>query len=155
MSVDDTFVKDLQDSIVGVAQQTGWFTSVNKHEGIGNLGDYTAAVMYRRIDPMARTSGLDATSVRVEFSLMIYSNMRVTNLDVIDPKLSVATICVMRALTEGFTLGDSVMQVDLMGTYGKPLAAESVYMKANGTDEYRVSVILIPVIVDDVWDQEA
>lgn len=152
MSLDDTFVADLQDAIVGVVAQTGWFTTVNKHEAISNLNNYTAAVMYRRIDPVARVSGLDTTSARIEFALMIYSNMQVTNLDDIDPKLSVATVAVMRALSEGFTLGDTVMQVDLLGAYGKPLSAESVYMRVNTTD-YRVSTILIPVIVDDVWDQ--
>lgn len=144
----------LMDDIVSFALQLGVFESVNKHEPVGNIGTYVAAVLFQGMGPARGASGLDATSVRVEFVLQIYSNMIATPLDQIDPNIASATALVMNALSTNFSLGDTVREIDLLGEFGTPLSSKARYIQVSSA-LYRYMEITIPIIVDDVFQQVA
>lgn len=142
----------LMNAIVSSALATGCFENVNMHEPEGNVGTYTAALWLQAITPARGGSGLNATSVRAEFTLRIYSNMIAAPKDEIDPQLASTTAAVLTALSGGFSIGDTVREVDLLGEFGKPLGAQAGYLNLS-TALYRIMDLTIPVVVDDVFDQ--
>lgn len=144
----------LMDDIVSFALQLGVFESVNKFEPTGNIGTYEAVVLFQGMGPARGASGLNATSVRVEFVLQIYSNMIAAPPDQIDPNIASATALVMEALTNNFSLGDTVREVDVLGEFGVPLSSKARYIQVSSA-LYRYMEITIPIIVDDVFGQVA
>jgi len=60
----------------------------------------------------------------------------------------------MASYIGGFTLGGLVRDVDVNGEFGTPLEAVYGYVAIDGA-MYRVATITIPVIVNDVWTQNA
>lgn len=143
----------LMNSIVDHCLTLGVFEAVNMHEPEGNAGNYMAALWVQSVDPV-QSSGLDVTSVRVAFTLRIYSNLVAKPLDEIDPNLASAVSLVMEGLSADFTLAEQVREIDLLGQYGLGLSAKAGYLNLSGA-LYRVMDITVPVIVDDVFDQEA
>lgn len=144
--------KTLMDEVVSYAMQLGVFSSVNKHEPVDNAGTYTASVIVNDIAPAPRASGLTATSARVEFLLRIYVSTITAQLDEVDPNIAEAVSLVLNAFSGGFSLGNTVREVDLLGAHGKPLAAKGAYVNLSGV-LFRVMDITIPLVVDDVWSQ--
>lgn len=142
----------LLNDVVDYTAQLGVFESVNMHEPISEVGTYTASVVVQDIVPARGASGLNATSVRVEFLLRIYVTTMQAPLDEVDPDIADATSQVLNAFSGGFSFGDTVRQVDLLGEFGTPLSAKAAYVNLSAV-LYRVMDIVIPVIVDDVWDQ--
>ncbi len=69
-----------------------------------------------------------------------------------DEKVLVATCALMALYSGDFELGGQVMEVDLEGAHGFPLAAKAGYLNQDGK-LYRVMVIQIPLIVNDVFTQ--
>jgi len=45
-------------------------------------------------------------------------------------------------------------QIDVLGAYGIPLEATAGYLSTGG-NEYRVLTIVVPAIVNDLWEQVA
>lgn len=142
----------LMNSLVDHCLTLGVFESVNKHEPEGNAGNYLAALWVQSIDPV-KSSGLNTTSVRVAFTLRIYSNIVAKPADEIDPNLASAVSAVMAGLSADFTLAEQVREIDLLGQYGTGLSAKAGYLNLS-TALYRVMDITVPCIVDDVFDQE-
>lgn len=146
-------INALMDTIVSRVMALGVFSVVNKHEAIGNIGTYVASLWLNKIDPV-RVSGLAMTSVRIEFTLRIYSNAVTQPTDEIDPQMASATVQVVNTLTTGFTLGNAAREIDLLGQVGTPLSGKAGYLNLSGA-LYRVMDICIPVLVDDVFQQVA
>ena len=142
----------LMNSIVSHCLTLGVFESVNMHEPEGNAGNYFAALWVQSIDPV-QTSGLASTSVRVAFTLRLYSNLVAKPGDEVDPNLAGAVSDVMEGLSADFTLAEQAREIDLLGQYGLGLSAKAGYLNLSGA-VYRVMDITVPVIVDDVFDQE-
>jgi hypothetical protein len=71
-----------------------------------------------------------------------------------DPKLIALISQLIGAFSGGFTLGGNVMAVDLLGAWGAPLEATAGYISHDG-HEFRVAELTIPVVIDDIWAQEA
>jgi hypothetical protein len=85
------------DALVSHALASGLFETVNGHEPVNappGTG-LTAGVWASRIDPI-RTSGLQATSLRVTFSVRVYSSADTEPLDAIDPNV-LAAVCALMA----------------------------------------------------------
>jgi hypothetical protein len=140
------------DGIVSHALASGLFERVNTHEPENPPGNgLSAAVWADRIEP-ARSSGLAATSVRVAFLVRIYASMLQEPADAIDPDMLTATSTLLGAYSGDFELGGSVRQIDLLGTAGVPLSAQAGYITQDSV-LYRVMTIVLPVIVNDVWEQ--
>ena len=150
-------VEAVFDKVVSHAAASGYFERVNQHEpksknpaGTG----MTCAVWMQSIRPSAKSSGLAATSGRLEFTVRIYTSMTAEPQDAIDPAVLRAVNALMTAYSGDFELGGEVRHVDLLGAEGVPLSAEAGYLEQGGR-LYRVMDILLPLIVNDLWNQEA
>jgi hypothetical protein len=148
-------IRTILDTVESHALASGYFTAVNGHEPKSPpTSGITAAVWVEQIGPARRASGLDATSIRLALYVRLYSSLVQEPADAIDPDLMTALDALMAAYSGDFTLGGLVREVDLLGAYGDPLSARAGYL-AEGNTEYRVMTITLPLIVNDLWDQEA
>lgn len=138
------------------ALTSGWFERVNGSESKSppDTSGLTAAVWVQRISPAVGGSGLDSTTIRLELMLRIYAGINTEPADTIDPNMLLALDDLMARYSADFTLDGEVRQVDLLGAFGDPLQARAGYLVQSGT-EYRVMDITLPLIVSDLWDQEA
>jgi hypothetical protein len=138
------------------ALTSGWFDAVNSEEPKSppDTTGVTCAVWIEKIDPALAASGLDSTSVRLEFTVRLYAGLYTEPGDAIDPNLTLALDALMRSYSGDFTLDGTVRQVDLLGAFGQALSSRAGYMIQGGTD-FRVQTICLPLIVSDLWDQEA
>lgn len=150
MSLDITTILD---GIVSHAMALGLFERVNQHEPKNAPGNgLTAAVWADSIAPTPTGSGLASTSARVVFNVRIYSSANAEPADAIDPNILAATSALMGAYSGDFELGGSVRNVDLLGQGGVPLSAQAGYLQQDGR-LYRVMTLVLPVLVNDVWEQ--
>lgn len=147
-------VTGLFDKLASHTATLGVFDRINTHEPTNAPGaGYTVALWVNNIKPV-RSSGLDSTSVRIEFLLRLYTPRVMEPLDAMDPELLRNTDLLLAQYTNDFTLDDSIRSVDLLGTEGPALSADAGYINIGGI-LYRVMTITLPVIANDVWDQEA
>lgn len=131
----------------------GFFDLVVKHEPKASPGPgLSAASWFQDVRPVQARSGLDATSVRVEFVTRIYTGFSAEPADGIDADVYAAADALMSAYNGAFTLGGVVAQVDVLGAHGEPLRARAGYLNQSGT-LYRVFDIITPLILNDVWSQ--
>ncbi|MEU8362323.1 hypothetical protein AB0C27_40525 [Nonomuraea sp. NPDC048882] len=141
------------DAIVSHAMQLGLFERVNAHEPANAPGHgLTCAVWADSVSPFPAGSGLHATSARVVFNVRLYTSMLQEPADAIDPHMIAAVDALVNAYSGDFELGGSVRNVDLLGQGGIPLSAQAGYLRQDG-HEMRVMTIVLPVIVNDVWEQ--
>jgi hypothetical protein len=147
-------VSTLFDRMESHAAALGAFDRINTHEPVNAPGGgYTTAIWVNRLDPVS-SSGLDSTSVRVEFYIRIYTSRQMEPLDAMDPEVLKRTDLLMAQYTNDFDLGGAVRNVDLLGQHGTPLSAAAGHLNLGGI-LYRVMTITLPLIVNDVWEQEA
>lgn len=99
-----------------------------------------------------RSSGLAATSARVEFNVRVYQTMLKNPQESIDPTVMDAVDQLFTAYSGDFDLGGTVRHIDLLGAYGTPLQAVAGYIDQDNT-KFRVMLITLPVIVNDAWSQ--
>lgn len=146
---------DLFDNLISHAQRTGLFESVNGHEPKSAPGTgITASFWASTVTPVAQASGLAVTSLRIEISLRLQTNMMQQPADRIDPNLIDATNAMLSEYSTDFQLDSTVMEIDLLGAYGTALGARFGYLNLDST-LYRAVVITIPVILDDNLKQGA
>jgi hypothetical protein len=138
------------------ALASGWFDRVNGHEPKSppDATGLTAAVWVQRISPAIGGSGLNATSIRLELMLRMYAGIDQEPADMLDPNMLAALDDLMARYSGDFELDGEVREVDLLGQFGDPLQARAGYLIQSGT-EFRVMDITLPLIVDDLWTQEA
>jgi len=140
----------LTDALASHVLALGVAETFTSHEPKSAPGQgVTAATWFENIGPV-KSSGLNTTSGRVEFTVRLYSPMIGEPQDAIDPDLLAATSAVIAALSSDFTLAASVRHVDLLGSDGTPLSAVSGYVNQDGR-LYRVVDITVPLIVNDIW----
>jgi hypothetical protein len=153
MSLD---IRGVLDAIQSHALASGFFTEVNGNEPLSppDTSGLTCAVWVEQIGPARGGSGLASTSTRLCFYVRLYSGMAIEPADAIDPNLMDALDALMAAYSGDFTLDGLLREVDLLGQFGDPLGARAGYLLEGGT-EFRVMTITLPVIVNDLWDQEA
>lgn len=155
MGFDQTAISDLFNAVVSDALQLGVFERVNQHEPKVAPGNgVSASVWVQAITPVARASGLNATSGVVTLNMRVYSNFLSHPLDDIDPGIMTATSTLLNAFTGGFTLGGTVRDIDLLGMYGQSMGAVAGYINQDNRI-YRIMTITLPVVINDLWTQEA
>lgn len=143
-------------AVTSHAQALGLFERVNKHEPKNAPGNgLTAAVWVQRIEPIKK-SGLDKTSGRIELSVRIFTSMLAEPQDGIDPNMIAAADALLAAYSGDFELGGNlqVREIDLLGEHGVPLSAQAGYIEQD-RKQLRVMTITLPLIVNDIWNQEA
>jgi hypothetical protein len=147
-------VQALFAAILSEAKQLAIFANVYAHEPKSAPGNYlNCAVWLESIQPV-RTSGLAETSGKVTFTARIYYPMLQKPGDDIDPDILTATCQLFEVLSEGFTLGGTVRAVDLLGMEGPAFGAQAAYVSQDNR-LFRVMDISIPIVINDLWTQEA
>lgn len=149
-------ISGITDALLSHAGALGYFERINGHEPKNRNAvgpGLTAALWLQRLAPV-RSSGLASTSGRLEYTVRIYTPMTAEPQDAIDPAVLAATDALLTAYSADFTLGGLVRQVDLLGQYGAPLSAQAGYLDLGGV-LYRVMDTTAPMIINDLWTQEA
>jgi hypothetical protein len=148
-------IRTILSAVESHALASGHFVAVNGHEPKSPpTSGITAAVWVEQIGPARGGSGLDSTTARLALYVRLYSSLVQDPPDAIDPDLMTALDALMAAYSGDFELAGEVRQVDLLGHYGDPLGARAGYLAEAGA-EYRVMTIILPLIVNDLWNQEA
>lgn len=144
-------IVNILDQVESLAAQIGVFDRINKHEPKSAPGTgYSLAIFVQAIDPI-RGSGLNSTSIRLEFREHIYTSMLSEPQDGIDTDSIRLTDLLLEQYSAHFTLGGEARHIDVMGAYGTSLSARAGYIDIDNK-KYRVMEITLPIIVDDVWD---
>ena len=144
----------VQDAILSHPLASGHFDAVGGHTPKNAPGNgLTAAITLQRIRYVAARSGLDRTSLRLEWRLELYRPMEGSP-DEIDPKLAAATVAVMGRLSADLDLGGLVDEIPLLGANGaQGLQAEHRYVTFADGGEYRQVAITVETVHDDVLTQ--
>jgi hypothetical protein len=145
------------DALISHAMASGHFSSVNSVD-IGSVPTnegISAVVWPRSGNPIPERSGLASTSVLIPFMVRLFRSMKSDPLGEIDPSLIDATDALLNAYSGDFTLGGIVAEVDLLGQYGDGLSWDSGYIDMGDDGKFRVVDITIPLVINDVWTQEA
>lgn len=145
-------ITDLLARIGSHAQGTGMFEQVLLHEPKNAPRAPAAAIWVARVEPARVRSGLAKVSVLVTVNVRLYANMLQEPQDAIDRDLITALDVLMTAYVGDFELGDENRTIDLFGSAGTDLDAEMGYLEQNQT-LFRVCVITLPVLINDVWDE--
>lgn len=147
-------VQAITDAVESAALRLGVFDRVNMHEPKSAPGKgITVAVWTQSLLPI-RASGLNSTSVRLELNVRLYQSMLSEPQDAIDPAMLQALDSFMGAVSGDFTLGGLIRSVDLMGAYGTALSANAGYVQQDQRI-FRVFTVVLPLIINDSWEQVA
>jgi len=134
------------------AQVIGQFERVLGHEPKSAPGNgLSAAVWVDSIRPVL-SSGLTSTSARLVLKLRVYTNMLADPQDTIDERILTAVDALMAEYSGDFELGGLGRNVDVFGVDGDPLSADAGYMEQD-SKLYRVMVITLPLVINDLWAQ--
>lgn len=149
-------IAGITDALISHAAATGYFERLNGHEPKNRNAvgpGLTASIWLQALAPV-KASGLASTSGRLEYTLRIYTPMTAEPQDGIDPAVLAAADAMFAAYSGDFTLGGLVRFVDLLGAHGTPLSAQAGYLDLSGV-MYRVFDLTVPLIINDLWNQEA
>ena len=153
MSFDQAAVLSLVDHAVSKAMTLGIFETVNLHEPKSPPGSgQRCAIWAQSIEPIGLASGLASTSGYVVLSARIYGNMLAEPQDEIDPAIMTAATTLLGAFSADFTMGGTVRNIDLLGSYGQKLGAQAGYLTL-GKGLYRIMTITVPCVINDMWQQ--
>lgn len=155
MAFDAAAVDDLFSAVQSAATSLGVFETVNTHEPKNAPGNgLLCSIWVDTIKPV-RTSGLNETSGMVTFFVRVYNSMLAEPQDNIDPAITKAVMTLMESYTGDFDFGEvaDVRNIDLLGAYGDGLSAQAGYMEI-GNKMFRVMVLNLPVVINDLFAQE-
>jgi len=142
----------LINALASHAATLGVFDVVNGHEPKNAPGGHlTCAIWIKEYVPV-NTSGLNSTSMRLTFSLRIYSSMLQEPQDAIDPDLLDAVDLLLADYISHFTLGGLIRSVDVRGIDGSPLRVEAGYLEQD-RKPFRVMEIELPMVIDDLYPE--
>jgi hypothetical protein len=114
---------------------------------------FTYALWLGPVTPVPLASGLNSTTGRVIVSARIYTPFLQKSEDQIETDLMRRVLQMIGFYSGELTLGGTVMEVDLLGSYGVALECGPVgYLDMDGA-YYRVADLTIPVIIDALWTQ--
>lgn len=148
-------IDEIMARVTSHAQSLGVFDEVNGHEPKNAPGrGVTAAVWVQEVDPVSGMSGLASTSIRLGLLVRLYTGMISEAPDAIDPNLIKALDALCAAYNGDFTLDGLIEQVDIFGAYGDSMRGRAGYLNQDGR-MFRVMDLTVPLIVSDLWDQEA
>lgn len=145
---------DILDAVVSHALTLGVFSQVNAHEPKNAPSTGLVCAIWADRIGMVRSSGLASASGRLALSVRIFTPMTSQPEDGIDTALLGAVDALFTAYCGDFTLGGLVRKVDVLGADGAPLDAILGYITVDGA-EYRVATITLPLIINDLWTEEA
>ncbi len=143
----------IRDALISHALSLHLFAQVEGHEPkAAPPNGLHGALWLDEIAPARGRSGQASTSMRLAWSFRIVVNMTREPQDDIDLQVLVAAAALMSAYSGDFELGGEAASIDLLGAHGAPLAAKAGYLNQDSV-MFRVMVITIPIIVNDVLTQ--
>ena len=149
MAFDAAAVRALLDTVVSHAEVLGIFDRVNAHEPKNAPGmGLSCSVWVQSIEPIS-ASGLASVSGRVTLNARIYTSMLAEPQDGIDRDLLTATSALLGEFSGSLTLGSTTRNIDLM-----QMRANAGYLNQDGKI-FRVMVITIPILINDLWTEAA
>lgn len=155
MAFDAQAITDLYSAVVSAIKAGGQFRQVVQHEPKAAPVTLPAVALWLSdVSPVGAVSGLASTSARLELMARVYLNWASKSEEQTDLELLRLSASVVATYTAGFTLHGEVMQVDLLGSYGDALSVKPLWLVHDGKT-FRSAEIIIPLILDDVWTQEA
>lgn len=147
-------IESILDAVESHAQTLGIFDRVGMHEPKNAPGNGLSCWFWaQHIGPVPTGSGLAVTTGRLELMGRMASNMLQKPEDAIDPNMIRAVDALYSAYSGDFELGGNIRLVDLLGAYGTPLQARAGYLPMDGRT-FRVYDVTLPLIVDDLWEQQ-
>ncbi len=147
--------KDARDRLVSMASGTGYFDQVGTHEPKNPPGKGLGCFMYGGgFVPAPAASGLSSTSIAFVIEMRIQCSMTQEPQDDIDLNILEAADAVLSEINGDFDLGSAARNVDIFGQFGEMLQGKFGYLD-QGDTKYRVLVIMVPFVINDVWSQEA
>lgn len=148
-------IAGLIDAVMSHGAGSGFFDAVPGHEPKSAPGSgLTYAVFLSALGPARGASGLAVTTARVELTGRIYKPFMSEPEDLIDPAIAQAADALFEAYTGDFSLGGTARNIDVLGQHGNPLSLRAGYQTID-KQVFRVADIVIPIIVNDAWNQEA
>ena len=155
MSLNQQAVYALFDSVRTHCLNLALFGGVTTHEAKSKpIGDMSAEIWGMDVRPMAQVSGMAETAGAVTFHVRIRTPMLQKPEDDTDKRLISASLTLMGEYSGNFTLGGTVMAVDLLGMGGESLGVQLGYLEQDGT-LFRVSTVTLPIIIDNIATQGA
>jgi hypothetical protein len=154
MAFDAAAVKALMQALESHALTLGLFDRTNMHEPKNAPGNGLSYSLWVQDIRPSKTTGLAETDGVVTFNGRIYKPMLAAPQNQIDPDILGAAAALLAEYSGNFTLAGTVLAVDLLGIHGTPLSAQAGYLNQD-SKLFRVMVITIPVIIEDVWGQTA
>lgn len=140
-----------QQNLISHAKTLGIFDKVAGHEMKNGPGKGVHCEIFTdTIDPVR--SGLASTSLRLGIRVRVRSDMLADPQDGIDPQLVNAAGAFMESVTNDFEVEGNARFVDILGAHGIPLSARTGYVDQDGK-KYRAMDVIVPVIINDVWEQ--
>lgn len=142
------------------ARRSGKFTEVTPYEPkTAPVGQMSCAVWVADLVHARARSGLHSTSARLELTVRLMTPMiRDKDEAETEPRMLDAVDHLMRAYSGDFLLdrpgGEPLAEVDLLGSHGQPLRAVGGYFTQD-QKPFRAFTITLPLICDDLWEQEA
>jgi hypothetical protein len=142
-------------AVASHAMASAFFDGVNGMEPKGAPPDtgLTAAVWVQNLRPVP-SSGLASSSMLFTLSVRLYGSMLAEPQDMIDPGMIAAVDSLMTAYSGDFTLGGLIRSIDLLGQHSEGLGGEAGYVSIDNK-MFRVFTITVPMLVNDVYAQEA
>jgi hypothetical protein len=144
--------RSILDKVVSHALALGTFAKVNTHEYKAAPGKGLFCEIWAETIAPAR-SGLDVTSAVLTLNIRIRSDMIAEPQDGIDPAILDAVDELMDAYTGDFQLGGTSRNIDLLAGSTPGLRADAGYLD-HGGKLFRIVTITMPIIINDVWNQE-
>lgn len=143
----------IRDTLISHALSLGLFSSVSGFEPKSAPPNGCYGVLWLdEIAPARGRSGLASTTMRLVWSFRVGVNMTREPQADIELQILVTATALMAAYSGDFELGGEAASIDLMGAHGAPLAAKAGYIDQDQV-KYRVMVITIPIIINDVLTQ--
>lgn len=144
----------LTNKVVSHAMASGHFERVNAEEPTNAPGTgLTAAAWVQDIQPV-RSSGLDSVSMLMIYAVRLYLPVNPIAPDSLDPAMVKALDALFAAYVGDFTFDGTIRSIDIFGANGTTLSGRAGYLAIDATT-YRVYTITLPLVVNDVWDEEA
>ncbi|WP_062434983.1 hypothetical protein [Herbidospora daliensis] len=149
-------IKAARQVILDHAAQSGLYDGVLGHEPISApRTGLTIGVWAHHIKPIAKASGLNVTSARVLMFARIYTSTIQAPADDIDLLVGNACADLIGRLTGDYNLGGTVSNIDLLAAHGIAMESELGYLPQPNGEKSRIASIVIPLVFNDVWTQEA
>jgi hypothetical protein len=158
MALTEGLVGEIYNAVVSLVAGTGEFDTVLGHEPL-SLPTRTglAASVWGDELTSATGSGLHETSALMLLSCRIQRSATAgttAEMDALEVRMLSAASAVITALLGNLTLGGLVRTVDPRGISGVRLRARGGYFEQDRVVQ-RVSVITIPIIINDAWGEVA